>query len=86
MRKHTAARARQRFGVDLCYMKQLDIVRKIIAKSEDIIILQQRRSREVLAVKYDNRWMPAVYDSQKNALVTILPRAAFIRYNFTPVN
>lgn len=84
MRKHTAARARQRFGIHLPYLKQLEIVQLIIADDENIVLLQKRQKRSVLAIKWENRWLPAVFDFNKKALVTILPRQAFKKYKFNP--
>ena len=73
MKQNAKLRAAERFGLDLSNRDLAMLVRQI-RYQESIFVMRSTKRVSLHIVEHNGTKMPVVYDKQRGALITILPR------------
>ena len=84
-RRHAQVRAEQRFGLGMSQVQYealcLRIKNGYVKDDKGIVVLEKQSIRVVImAIFYKNEWLPIVWDKNRKAISTFLPREALNPY------
>lgn len=82
-RAHATTRAAERFGLCLTDDDFRDWESRIAHSRPDAVMLSTRhgkRNRTLYAVKHDDQWIPLIYDTATQSVLTVLPAFVLDRY------
>lgn len=71
---HAKRRARERFGIDLSYNDQIDMV-EMIRNGQSRAVEKRSLRVTVHELEWDGQTLRVVYDKSRGTIVTVLPEA-----------
>lgn len=80
-KSHAKARAVQRYGITLKEHEYQEICKWIAQADPRAIWLEKQSLRVSLyAVRWQEQWLPVVYDKHRHSIASILPKEALVPY------